>query len=346
VRGFIATAADGSLAVRRGLTLVELLVVVAIVSGLVSLLLPAVQSARESGRRAVCAGNLKQLAVAFTAYRESQNSFPANGWGYLWGGPHPDRGLGIEQPGGWGYSILPFLEQNALYDAGRCGDPTSMTSAVLLAGNVGRVATPVPVFFCPTRRGPGPADVHADAHQIIRAPRLVGTISRAAMTDYAANAGERIVSFGEGPATFALAAGYGFPDLGAVTGITHVRSRFGPEHVHDGTSHTLLVAEKCVSPDDYRSTLDLGDDQGPFASDERDTVRWTATAGGAYLAPARDMRAADQSQSWRWGSAHAGGFTAAMCDGSVRTIDYDLAENVMRALANRRDGQAITASGP
>ena len=105
---------EANLRVRRsGFTLVELLVVIAIIGILVALLLPAIQAAREAARRAQCKSNLKQLGIGFLNHHDVQKFFPTGGWGYNWVGD-PDRGFGKDQPGGWVYNILPFIEE------GRC----------------------------------------------------------------------------------------------------------------------------------------------------------------------------------------------------------------------------------
>jgi prepilin-type N-terminal cleavage/methylation domain-containing protein len=92
---------------RTAFTLVELLVVIAVIGVLVALLLPAVQAAREAARRSSCQNNLKQLGIGLHNYHDALQTFPS-GW--------------IEHPTGnyeawaWGSLLLPYLEQSALSD--------------------------------------------------------------------------------------------------------------------------------------------------------------------------------------------------------------------------------------
>ena len=107
----------------QGFTLVELLVVIAIIGILVALLLPAVQSARESGRRMQCQSNLKQMALAYQNYHDVMKSLPPGSTGAGTGGfPSGwcDPAVGCGVPWGhfsWSAVILPFVEQQGLYDS-------------------------------------------------------------------------------------------------------------------------------------------------------------------------------------------------------------------------------------
>jgi prepilin-type N-terminal cleavage/methylation domain-containing protein/prepilin-type processing-associated H-X9-DG protein len=83
-------------------TLVELLVVIAIIGILVALLLPAIQAARESARRAQCVNNLKQVGVAFQNYHDTYKQLPIGAYSCCWGT--------------WQMAILPFIEEQQLGD--------------------------------------------------------------------------------------------------------------------------------------------------------------------------------------------------------------------------------------
>lgn len=95
----------------RGFTLVELLVVITIIGMLIALLLPAVQSAREAARRAQCVNHVKQAALALHAYQAARGTFPS---GFLFGPSQDARG----NWSGWGWAVLvlPYMEQQTLYD--------------------------------------------------------------------------------------------------------------------------------------------------------------------------------------------------------------------------------------
>ena len=112
-----------------GFTLIELLVVITIIGILISLLLPAVQAAREAARRLQCQNNLKQLALGCLNHEQAQGFLPTGGWIWIWAGD-PDRGFTRRQCGGWVYNILPYIEQQALHDLGMGQNPTDKMAAL------------------------------------------------------------------------------------------------------------------------------------------------------------------------------------------------------------------------
>ena len=100
---------------RVAFTLVELLVVIAIIGILIALLLPAVQAAREAARRAQCSNNLKQLALGLHNYHDISKCFPP-AWIDTTLTAGDNSAAGNNNALGWGYFILPFIEQESLHD--------------------------------------------------------------------------------------------------------------------------------------------------------------------------------------------------------------------------------------
>lgn len=192
------------------MTLVELLVVVAIIGALVALLLPAIQAARESARRTQCQNNLRQLGLAILTYHDAQRALPI---GCVEKRTH-------KQPTGrqlaWSAAVLPQLEQRALRQR------LDFQSAYDSARNAAAAATSVAVFLCPSvqRRAAG-----RDGDVVSGDPTAAYANNyRAAAIDYGGN--------------------YGAAQLSpSANGVLLIDRAVKLSDVTDGTSHTIAIAE-------------------------------------------------------------------------------------------------------
>ena len=339
---------------RAGFTLVELLVVIAIIGVLVALLLPAVQAAREAARRTQCTNRLKQIGLAFQNHHDSQKFFPSGGWGFNFVGD-PDEGFGAKQPGGWAFSVLPYMELSTLHSIGRGTVVTnSATNNAKKATNTQVVQTPAPEFMCPSR---GRSQV---------TPTCCGPVNTnytpnmpMAKSDYAANFGDTNYCNPSAPQCGCLVSGNdtvpgnivvgkngsftNWPNTERVTGIVFARSEVTIAQVPDGTSNTYAVGEKFVDPMGYENETDSGNDWSMYSGVQDDTVRTTHYEPDAnmILTPLQD-----QSQvafgNHRFGSAHAGGAIFAMCDGSVQFVSFDISPETHRRLGSKDDGEVVS----
>ncbi len=343
---------------KLGFTLVELLVVITIIGILIALLLPAVQAAREAARRTQCRNNLKQLALGCMNHESATGRFPTNGWGYSWTGD-ADRGNDWRQPGGWIFNILPYIEQPALHDMGAGRSPWNDANKKL--AHIQRMATPLGVLYCPTRRKVIAYPWNSTTGNAAgRSPVInAGMPTVAGRSDYAGNGGYGYVHCGY-PATAAwtenVAGGSGPNNVTAVenppgqmtaearttfagvaqaaTGIFYAGSMTKLADIKDGASNTYLVGEKCLSPDYYDTGSSGGDNESAMVGDNADITRW------AYWPPCPDTPGYD---GYSFGSAHANGFQMAFCDGSVKMMNYTIDPNVHRNLCERADGNVIDA---
>lgn len=355
-----AKAVGGAAWAQCGFTLVELLVVIAIIGVLVALLLPAVQAAREAARRAQCKNNLKQMALGVLNHHDVHQHFPTGGWGWFWAGD-PDRGFGPDQPGGWIYNTLPFLEQNTLRDQGADGQPDAVTQAQKLSSR--RVLeSPLEMITCPSRRPGGRIYLYKNAKGIFNAlkPEAVGR------SDFAMNSGTvfcETESDGQFPMNYPDAASFTeqkkwMGDVLARTqdvtlvlnGISFQRSKVTLAQVSDGSSNTYMLGEKALTTTNYETGDDAGDNETWCTGFNNDNFR--RTANGTYgaltqLTPLQDAAEypAGVPGHQAFGSPHAGGVNMAFCDGSIHAIGFDIDWQVHRDLGDRADGNVVDGAG-
>ncbi|MBI82319.1 MAG: hypothetical protein CMJ81_03910 [Planctomycetaceae bacterium] len=322
---------------RRGFTLVELLVVITIIFILIALLLPAVQAAREAARMAHCKNHLKQMGLAFQLHHEAHEFYPTGGWSARWVGD-ADRGTGKNQPGGWVYNILPYIEQEDVWALPGDGDPYAITGKQRLGAKI-MIETAIPTMNCPSRRrsqtfvGDGGAPYGSLWAWNSDDP------ARAARNDYAACYGTSLQGVGDGGPTSLKNADsanpsppWRVPAEHDYNGLCYQRSRVQSAEVRDGTSLTYAIGEKYLNPDHYKTGGDPGDNENMYSGDDIDNYRSTAMV----FRPMQDRKGFYTDQSF--GSAHYSGWNVVLADGSVRTMAYHLDPVIHYGLGHRADG--------
>jgi prepilin-type N-terminal cleavage/methylation domain-containing protein len=357
----------------HGFTLVELLVVIAIIGILVALLLPAVQAARESARRAQCQNNLKNNALAVIGFVESEKRYPT---GVEGGDPtklppnlipeddDDEAGAGFCDKGiGWVVRILPYLEEQTLYDTVlddsglplQPGDPFPFPNlmqfgAAFLGVSVWRGGdTVLPTFRCPTSQLPNWAEdslaefAHTNGY---------------ATSDYKGSNGANDQGIFSHLCDNAKAVRRNLRSNGALGVIAKIR----PANVTDGLGKTLLIGEAAY----YRRTRTMSGEGneywpiwiGGIGSDENTLFKTAEDAPiGCGIAPkmidnffygtrpgvsieGQNPGPTDDDCAFSW---HHDGAFFAFCDGAVHYLTEDLDIDVYMNLGQRNDGNLVDA---
>ena len=205
----------------RGFTLVELLVVIAIIGILISLLLPAVQVARESARRMQCSNNLKQFGLALHNYHSALNCFPGMA-------PSTVNGYSVQA------RLLPYMEQVQLLATLDLTQPLLFPSGMGAGGikdhAIAAATTAIPSFRCPSD-GNGPKHVTC--------------------MNYPPESGGANVAFATGNYMVCTGSDYSrYQAPNATTtksnGLFYHSSCYNIGAIIDGTSNTMAVSEACI----------------------------------------------------------------------------------------------------
>jgi prepilin-type N-terminal cleavage/methylation domain-containing protein len=322
---------------RSGLTLVEFLIVIAIIGMVGSLLLSAFQWTRESAREARCLNNLRQIGQGIHAFHAVSGHFPTAGSCAEDFKTVPPAPYGFVRAG-WGFQLLPFIEEDRLYQQALASDPLSIPP-------VGSrlVEAIVSIYTCPSR-GPRSSTVGLEG-------------IRFALGDYAG-----------------VVADYHFEWQvlepardeertktwrGLIAKGGHGTSRWTPVSaalVVDGLAHTVALVEKACSTEFYTAMeLDWWEVPGWSHNADWATMR-IAHPEGQYppMLDSTPRPDADpfliEAKTGRYkelgfGSSHPETMHAVFGDGSTRPLRYDVDPWVFSKLGNRNDGDARVPAG-
>ncbi len=304
---------------QRGITLVELLVVITIIAILIALLLPAAQAGREAARRARCANNLKQIGLAIHNYFGAVGCFPPGYVSIVPGLQPTDLEFG---PGwGWGTMVLQFIEQTPLHAAVNFNLPiTDPGSQTVRASNLS-------VYLCPSSVGAAPI-------------RLSDSSGKSLVNDL--SPGQYVASAGQ----FQVAD---WPSDN--NGVFFRNSRVGLRDITDGSSLTMMAGERSRTISDAtwvgvipsaefctKPTRDYEECRPSYAMVLAHTG--PTPPGGYWWVVVPNSKAAAADNFW---SLHPGGCNFVFCDGSVRFLKETIAARVFSSLSTRAGGEVIGA---
>jgi prepilin-type N-terminal cleavage/methylation domain-containing protein/prepilin-type processing-associated H-X9-DG protein len=328
---------------RRALTLIELLVVIAIIGILVSLLLPAVQAARDAARRTECSNQLKQLALGMTHYHDTYKTFP---FAFM-------VDLANLNAQVWGTRILPYIEQTAMaeqYDSRvPAFDQAENFGFDSAAAQLNRrlIQKTLPVFVCPSAPGANRTyhgELPADALQSGVPP--LSLTWRAAPADYCVTPGVQ-GDFAE----LAYAGHVPGPLLGA---IQPIGGPFGMRSsriadIQDGASKTIMIGERVGGPDIYPKALEAvlppmaklanGGGWGDILNGEHYLEGalfdgWPGPNGGPCAINCTNRRGGG------FFSFHPGVCQFAFCDGSVHAINETIDAFTFASMITRNNEES------
>lgn len=323
---------------RKAFTLVELLVVIAIIGILIGMLLPAVQTVREAARRTDCANRLRQVGLATMMFHDANGAFPPARLFPKQNAQAPfDKGL--DEPS-WLVRILPFVEQNSLYQQWDLSASYQSHPEEVLS-------RPVELFICPSRRNISNATAPSVSQQVeFTAPcgcggwfqiRIVG----GATGDYAGNHGDlspgsigAATDFyfggnGTGVIISSQAAESSNGDLKWIDEITYAS-------IGDGTSNTILAGELHVT----KENLNKSPFNGPIFNGQ-DLAAFTRIGGpGVPLGSAAEI---PSSAVLGFGSWHPGTCNFVFADGSTRSLANATDTVTLGRMCHRDDGEVFDA---
>jgi len=320
---------------RRGFTLVELLVVIAIIGVLIGLLLPAVQAARESGRRNACMNNLKQLSLAMLARENSKKSFPPGRMNCDGNTQAPCSSSITDPPrsGGSGFLlILHQLEQAALGDlfakAIIDGGPWTLNNSSTAWQNpriIAAIGERPSIFFCAS---------DMSEPSIPGSTMGAGYLPKVGTNSYAMCQG----SLGPAPGTAGMNGNWKSYNTGMANYLLARRVK----DITDGLSKTIILGETVDNhTQNGRNTWTNG-------VRYQDSMRTTGcpmnTTPNGFCATAFDYYSPVKNNA-DFGSRHPGGAAFAYVDGHVAFLSDNISLTTYRALSTVAGGETADASG-